>query len=936
MPTTSTFIRACGVAMRVTLLAVVLSLTASVLPASAQAVMRHYQLNIPRQPLDTALKDFAHQTGLQVARFSDRVDGSAIVGPVSGNLSADDALKSLLEPEGLSYTMVNERTIVVVKPGASKDRAATTASSEENKENGPQNQSSWGRFRVAQAPPDRSSNHGSVGIEPGEAQESVDKANALEEVVVTAQKRSERLIDVPASISALTSEDMAAQHIESAEDVTRAVPGISFNAQSGNGTTVGVGSENIVIRGIGSSVGSATVGVYMDEVPVTQLIQAGTFVPKPFDLDRVEVLRGPQGTLYGASSEGGTVRFITKQPDLRELGGYVSGNLSHTQHGGYNTDDQAVVNLPIVEGVLGVRAGVEITENSGWIDRYANAPGTLFTPTTLLRSGVNSERDVVARLTVKYQPDPTLSITPAVMYQREYQDDSPAYYLGEGQYQQSKSVAEWARDSGLIPSLTVEKNFEFGDLTSVSGYFSRHFDRAKDGTFFDSNYVVPSFLDTDPRTASEQPLADQTLAVLPVTVVDRDRVTGFNQEIRLASPTGDSSARKLNWVVGAYFADDVDNTNHDELAPGWNALFQQIYGFSVNDPVLSPLADPADPTAWQDNFLYFTTRNEVKQTAVFGQLDYEILPKLRASAGLRYQISHLYFSYYGKGYYDIGISNVNGLHSKDVALTPKFSLSYELNSAANIYVSAAKGYRDGGFNSPPVPQVLCGPDESLVGLKGAIPNSYAPDQLWSYEFGFKALLADNRLSINADVYDIRWSRIQQQIVIPVCAFDFTANVGAAEAYGTELEIMYRVPIVTGLTLSASASKEHATITSASASSGAAVGDNLLFTPSFTATVSATYNRPIGQNLSAFMRVDNYWQGHSYGEFTPGLTDSINRQYEVLNGSLGVRTASGLEIQIFAKNLLNNTTVIREPTIAAVTEAYTLPPRLVGLQATQKF
>lgn len=899
------------------------------------------ETNIPAEGLGPALNTLAKDRNFQIVYVTEEIAHVRTGGAV-GEFTTDEALKQLLTGTGLTYWYLDDKTVTIGSGLASHQRSdrvssgsLSGASDDANPKEG--KKSSSDEFRVAQVDQGKSPSASSIANQTVNSQEISEGASTgLAEIIVTAQKRSENLRDVPASISALTSDDIAAQHIDSAEDVTRAVPGISFNAQSGNGTTVGVGSQNIVIRGIGSAVGSATVSLYMDEVPVTQLIQAGTFVPKPFDLDRVEVLRGPQGTLYGASSEGGTVRFITKQPDLHELVGYVSGNLSHTQHGGYNTDGQAVVNLPIIDNVLAVRAGVEITENSGWIDRYANVPGTLFTPTTLLRRGVNSERDVVARLTLKYQPDPTLSITPAVMYQREYQDDSPAYYLDEGQFQQSKSVAEWARDSGLIPSLTIEKSFEFTDLTSVTGHVSRHFDRAKDGTFFDSNYVVPSFLDTDPRTAAEQPIADQTLAVLPVTVVDRDRVTSFNQEIRLASPAGDGSPRRLNWVVGAYFADDVDDTVHDELAPGWNALFAQIYGFSVNDPLRSPLADPTGPTLWQNNFLSFATRNEVKQTAVFGQIDYKIVPRLRASAGLRYQISDLSFSYNGKGYYDIGIANVSGLHSKDVALTPKFSLSYELDSTANVYVSAAKGYRDGGFNSPPVPQVLCGPDEQLIGLKGPIPSSYVPDQLWSYELGFKALLADSRLSINAGVYDIRWSRIQQQIVIPVCAFDFTANVGAAEAYGTELEVVYKVPIVTGVTLSASASKEHATITSTSANSGAAVGDKLLFTPDFTATASVTYTRPVNQSLSAFLRVDNYWQGRSYGEFTPGLTDSINRQYEVMNASFGVRSAGGLEVEVFAKNLLNNTTVIREPTIAAVTQAYTLPPRIIGLKAMKRF
>jgi iron complex outermembrane receptor protein len=897
------------------------------------------QVNIPAGELSVALLKLSKHYGAELVYRPEQVYGLKTRG-AHGSLTTEQAVTQLLQGTLLELRTDSSGAMLIAPPidgtvqGTNSSQApnATRDASDDSKETGKKNSSQ--DFRVAQVDQGTNSQSSSVGSNPSATKES--PSIGLEEIVVTAQKRAENLRDVPASISALTYDEITAQHIESTDDLTRAVPGISFSPNTGNGAGVGVGSENLMIRGIGSAVGSATVGMYVDEVPVTQLIQAGTFSPKLFDLDRVEVLRGPQGTLYGASSEGGTVRFITKQPNVDDFEGVVSANVSHTQSADFNTDGKAVLNMPLIEHVLAVRAGVEVAQNSGWIDRYAHNPGDLTTASnTLLRKNVNAERDLVVRLSAKYQPDATLSITPSFMYQKEHQDDSPAYFLNAGLYRQAKSVAEFADDLSRISSLTIEKGLGFADLTSVTSYFSRRFDRGRDGTFFDSDYVVPAFLDTDPRTAAQQPIADLTLAMLPVTATDNEHATAFNQEIRLASPAGDKDNRRLNWVVGLYFSDNVDTLIHDEQVPGWNSLFQSIYGFSVNDPVRSPLANPADPTTWQDSFLHSVTRTEAKQYAVFGQLDYEILPKLRASAGLRYQVSNLTYSFNGKGYYDIGIDNVNADHAKDVALTPKFALSYSLTSTANIYVSAAKGYRDAGFNVP-VPQAVCGPNEKQIGLSGNPPSSYAPDQLWSYELGFKALLADNQLSINADVYDIRWSKIQQQIVIPVCAFDYTSNVGAAEAYGSELEVLYRLPFVAGLTLGVNASVEHATITATNANSVAAVGDRLLYTPAWSATFSATYAKPISRGLSLFVRADNYWQGRSYGDFQSNTTDYINRQYSVLNSSFGITTANGFEVQIFAKNLLDKTTVIREPTIAAVTEAYTLPPRIVGIEAKKKF
>ncbi|MHB8813739.1 MAG: TonB-dependent receptor plug domain-containing protein, partial [Steroidobacteraceae bacterium] len=247
----------------------------------------------------------------------------------------------------------------------------------------------------------------SDGGVPNDANGSSGPANGagLPEVIVTAEKRSQNLINVPASISVLTGTALTDQQITTADDLTRAVPGLSFAAGSTSAASAGVGSEGLVIRGIGSSAGlSATVGVYVDDVNVTQLSQAGNFSPMIFDLERVEVLRGPQGTVFGASAEGGTVRYITKQPNLNNFSGLASASVSHTEHGSFNTDDSLVLNIPLISNVLAIRVGGEFTDNSGWIDRYANEPNTILTPSNgLLQRATNLEHDYAVRVVAKYQ-----------------------------------------------------------------------------------------------------------------------------------------------------------------------------------------------------------------------------------------------------------------------------------------------------------------------------------------------------------------------------------------------------------------------------------------------------------------------------------------------------------------------------------------------------
>ena len=201
------------------------------------------------------------------------------------------------------------------------------------------------------------------------AGDAPDSSDQLAEIIVTSQKRTEDIKDIPISVSAISGAQLQEYHIANYDDITRTVPGVSFQAGAGPGL------DNIEIRGVSSTSGSATVGIYIDEVSVTtKNLFDGAVQPKLFDLDRVEVLRGPQGTLYGASSMGGTVRFITKQPDLDAFSASVSTDLSVTHHGGFNNDEYAILNIPVVQGVFALRIGVDISDESGYVDNYQATP----------------------------------------------------------------------------------------------------------------------------------------------------------------------------------------------------------------------------------------------------------------------------------------------------------------------------------------------------------------------------------------------------------------------------------------------------------------------------------------------------------------------------------------------------------------------------------
>ena len=210
-----------------------------------------------------------------------------------------------------------------------------------------------------------------------------------------------------------------------------------------------------------------------------------------------------------------------------------------------------------------------------------------------------------------------------------------------------------------------------------------------------------------------------------------------------------------------------------------------------------------------------------------------------------------------------------------------------------------------------------------------------PDHLWSYEFGTKSLLFQNSLSVNADVYYIDWTAIQQSIVIPICGGQLNSNVGDAKAFGAELEVRYKPTFVPGLLVSANLGGEHAYITSTINAATAAVGQDVLYTPEFTATISEEYTRPITSTLNGFFRSDYEYTGKSYGSFQATSPQYINPAYEVVNMNAGVGFGR-YEVSLFAKNLFNDRTVLQSPQINSVIQGYALRPQTLGVSFLAKF
>ena len=751
-------------------------------------------------------------------------------------------------------------------------------------------------------------------------QPTAKSSDQIETVVVTANKRKEDASKVGTSVSVIRGDDLVAEHITNFEDITRALPNMSFSGGGGGGNTGnGPGLSNIEIRGISSQAGSATVGVYLDDVSMTvaNLYSLGSAEPKFFDLDRVEVLRGPQGTLYGASSMGGTIKFVSKQPDLNETTTDVYTEVSNTEGGGTNYTANAIYNLPIIENELALRLGVQTAHKSGYIDQVSPTTGGV------IASGINWEDDTVLKAALKWAPTRNLTLTPALFYQQVTTGDIDVAYANLPENETSKLVREPGSDQLLVPSLTANYAMDLGDLTSVTSYFQRKFNRTQDGTTVNSPYIGSQI--SIPSLAAE-------VSDLPSAVYLNNQVRQFSEEVRLASHPYDPSTSPITWLGGAYVSDLHTSVTDNEPIFGINSAFAAA-GVSPSDP--NVLAG-AIPMGFPDDNSYFAQRHyHDTQDAIFGELNYYFVPTLHATFGLRYLETKDTLDRVGGLYYNVSpLTDANGFihtisNSSGNATTPKISLTWDVDATDTLYTSAAEGYRAGGSNFP-VPEAYCG-------LSAPVPLSYNSDSLWSYEIGDKSRFFGNRLSIDTSLFYVNWNSLQQQISLTQCGFNYNTNVGNATSYGAELSI--KVKPISSLLLGFDVGATHATLTDNAGANagvtGAVDGANIPGVPKYNASLSARYNFALGGDLYGFARAEGHWIGSSNGALDPSSPDYYRSSYNTVDASAGV-TWDKWELSLFVKNMFNNDTIIQHPVVQSVdNEAYRVPPRIIGISLSGK-
>ncbi|MES2495585.1 MAG: TonB-dependent receptor [Pseudomonadota bacterium] len=742
---------------------------------------------------------------------------------------------------------------------------------------------------------------------PVHAQDAATEDNG--DIVVTARKARERLQDVPISVNALSGDQLRDRGAVDIKDVLRSVPGLSFS-----GTERGLGNYNI--RGISTVASAPTVGTYLDDISLVTIATSfsGTFDPVFFDMERIEVLKGPQGTLYGGSSMGGAIKYVSAKPNLTEVGGSAAAGTATTAHGSMSYNAEAVINLPIVSDKLAVRGGVYYRHDGGYIDnvaggfvtnsRYSSTASPTYTPqrqnalSTRNASNQNDADTYVGRLSLLWQPDETLSIRPAAYYQHYKLSNPGQFFVGEADLTSSYRIKQPTTDKAGIYSLDINKELGSVQATSLTAYFDRKLDFVRDYSFFIGGLVPPLFgLTSDNLSASH--------------------TKTFSQEFRLASNNPDA---RLTWIAGLYYSHQNDGLYQIVTTPGATPVIGTEVGY---------LGD---------------TTTKTKQYSAFGEASYKLLDNLDITAGVRlFQIKQI-VDILGDGPFNGGLTQVVGRKSNEKGVNPKVGVSYKVTRDNLIYASAAKGFRPGGPNRFQINPTLCATDLAALGLTKA-PDTFDSDNLWSYELGTKNQFGS--IMFNGALFYTDWKKIQQQIGLSSCGFAFTGNAGTADVKGAEAET--RINLTRDFQVGGTATYSDAKISSTVPGTTAQDGDQVLAVPKWMLSGYASYTVEVTDGWRGQVRGEYQYQSSSRRQFNRtqavvypgGINGTIpNRAefrgaYQVVNAFASVSNGE-TEFRLYVNNLFDNRPFLDTDLTVGSNRSTTIRPRTIGVEARRRF
>lgn len=707
------------------------------------------------------------------------------------------------------------------------------------------------------------------------------ESGQVETVVVTAAKRAEPILSVAGSVTALTQAQLKKTQAVNLSDYAALTPGLDLISQR-------EGQTQLVLRGIttGASTPNTTVAIYEDDTPYgSSTVFAGgnqlTLDLDPSDLQRIEVLRGPQGTLYGASSIGGVLKYVTTPPDLENYGVRLEASGNSVDGGGSGYGVRAMVNIPLANDTLGLRVSGFDRLDPGYIDDPSRG-----------RKNLNDTRVFGGRASALWQPIDRLSVRLNVQYQdlhsggmSEEDVDGTTLKPLYGELTQKRYTTEPLDVRYFLSSGVINYDFGWATLVSATSYANLRESQIND------------------LTTTYQPVLGPILHIPTIGIafdipIKQSKVT---QEFRLTSP----SDQKFAWQMGFFFTHEA----------------------STHGEVFNPF-DTATGTAIPVNLLSGALISRYTEYAFYGDVDYHFDSKFDVLAGLRYGSNDQHYRQPQSGAL-IGPASTLVAKSSDESTTFLVSPRYKFDDDNMVYARVASGYRPGGPN-PLTPAQAA----------GGVPSSFGPDKLTNYEAGYKASLLQHALTLDISAFYIDWRDIQIQTVFN--GFDATGNGGTAKSQGLELSTTY-VP-TPGLTLSGSLNYTEAKLTADAPGIDAMDGDRLPNVPKVSGYLSADYSFHVAPAWEGYVGGSLHYTADRPSGFVSrapaGFKRPVMPSYTTYDLRAGV-THGMWDLELYAKNLGNSRgiTSLRSLAFDSVSNPYAasiIQPRTIGLTLSMEY
>jgi outer membrane receptor protein involved in Fe transport len=689
------------------------------------------------------------------------------------------------------------------------------------------------------------------------ASDSTGGSTALQEVIVTAQKRSENVQSVPANVQAFGTQKLEQLHISDFSDYIKFLPSVTYQS-------VGPSFSNVYMRGIAAdnqsnhSGSMPSVGTYLDEQPITTI--GGALNMHVYDIARVEALAGPQGTLYGASSEAGTIRIITNKPETGKFSAAIDIEGDTVDHGGQGGTVEGFVNIPVDDKIAVRLVGWEEAD-PGYINNVYGvrtySTGVVINNAPYVKKDFNGSNTVGGRFEAKIDLNDNWTITPTVIAQGERNTGVYGYEPNVGVYDVQHFGPDWVRDHWYQASLTIQGKISDFDLVYSGGYMDRRIDSAADYTDYAYAY--------DKAFGSAHYFHDNAGNYINPSqeIIGHDHFTKDSHELRISSP----QSWRARFVAGLFYQAQQHYIIQD----------YQIQGLSDSNAEPGVLDLSVD--GWPGTYWLTDQLRTDKDYAAFGEASFDITPKLTFTGGVRaYKATSTLEGFYGFGLNSPFTYNSNGTpgsseaacfgpailggpcmnldkHTSDTGETHKLNLTYHLTDDKLIYATYSTGFRPGGVNR-----------------SGNLPP-YAPDYLTNYEAGWKTSWLENSLRWNGDVFYEQWRHFQFAYLGPN-SLTVIANAGSASVFGVESDLNWRV--THALSLSASGSyidsqldedfcpTSNGVCVSGGPTAEAYKGQSLPVTPKWKGNITARYQFTIG-SFDAYVQGSAVAQSSSWSD-----------------------------------------------------------------------